>query len=122
MAKPEDALHGQDGHKIPNEQTHTAMAEARSRVARRLSQRVEAPKESRMAIETLPTLTKPARLRWDTIPADIRQRLLSNVWCGHCGHGVSIINFSGTMKAGNVLLVGQCAKCHGGVARLIDDA
>ena len=35
-----------------------------------------------MAIESLPTFTKPARQRWESIPADIRQRLLSNVWCG----------------------------------------
>ena len=30
-----------------------------------------------MAIESLPTFTKPARQRWESIPADIRQRLLS---------------------------------------------
>lgn len=35
-------------------------------------------------IESLPTFTKPARERRESIPADIRQRLLSNVWCGHC--------------------------------------
>lgn len=29
-----------------------------------------------MAIESLPTFTKPARQRWESIPADIRQRLL----------------------------------------------
>ena len=34
-----------------------------------------------MAIESLSTFTKPARQRWESIPADIRQRLLSNVWC-----------------------------------------
>lgn len=37
-----------------------------------------------MAIESLPTFTKPARQRWESIPADIRQQLLSNVWCGQC--------------------------------------
>lgn len=40
-----------------------------------------------MTIESLPTFTKPARQRWESIPADIRQRLLSNVWCGHCRQG-----------------------------------
>jgi hypothetical protein len=35
-----------------------------------------------MSIESLPTFTKPARQRWESVPADIRQRLLSNVWCG----------------------------------------
>lgn len=32
------------------------------------------------------TFTKPARQCQQPIPADIRQRLLSNVWCGHCRH------------------------------------
>ena len=39
-----------------------------------------------MAIESLPAFTKPARQRWESIPAHIRQRLLSNVWCGQGWH------------------------------------
>ena len=56
-----------------------------------------------MAIESLPTFTKPARQRWESIPADIRQRLLSNVWCGQCRHETTITNFSGTIKGGDLL-------------------
>ena len=48
-----------------------------------------------MAIESLPTFTKPARQRWESTPADIRQRLSSNVWCGHCSHETTITNFTG---------------------------
>ena len=73
-----------------------------------------------MAIESLPTFTKPARQRWESIPSDIRQRLLSNVWCGHCSHETTITNFTGTLKAGDLLLVGKCAKCQGDVARVIE--
>lgn len=51
-----------------------------------------------MAIESLPTFTKPARQRWESIPADIRQQLLSNVWCGQCRHETTITHFSGTIK------------------------
>ena len=54
-----------------------------------------------MAIESLPTFTKPARQRWESIPANIRQRLLSNVWCGQCRHETTITNFSGTIKGGD---------------------
>ena len=68
----------------------------------------------------LPTFTKPARQRWETIPADIRQRLLSNVWCGHCSHETTITNFTGTLKGGDLLLVGKCAECQGDVARVIE--
>ena len=73
-----------------------------------------------MTIESLPTFTKPARQRWETIPADIRLRLLSNVWCGHCRFETAITNFSGAIKGGDLLLVGQCAEGRSNVARVIE--
>jgi Zn finger protein HypA/HybF involved in hydrogenase expression len=73
-----------------------------------------------MTVELLPNYTRPARQRWESIPADIRQRLLANVWCMHCRHEVTIANFSGTIKSGNLLLTGKCAECHGDVARVIE--
>ena len=75
-----------------------------------------------MPIETIPTFTPPAVKLWEAIPADTRKRLLSNVWCGNCRHGVTITNFSGAVKAGDLLLVGKCAECHGDVARLIESS
>jgi hypothetical protein len=91
-------------------------------MARRVSQDTETPKESRMPVESLPEFTKAARQRWESIPAEIRQRLLANVWCGRCGHETTITNFSGTIKGGDLLLVGKCAECHGDVARVIEGA
>lgn len=73
-------------------------------------------------VESLSTFTKPARQRWESIPADIRQRLLSNVWCGQCRHETTITNFNGTIKGRDLLLVGKCAECHGDVARVIEGA
>lgn len=73
-----------------------------------------------MGVESFPDFTPPARKRWDSIPADSRQRLLSNVWCGHCRHETTIINFSGTIKGGDLLLVGKCAECGDDVARVIE--
>jgi len=73
-----------------------------------------------MTIESLPTFTKPARQRWQSIPADIRQRLLSNVWCCECRHETTITDFSGTIKSGDLLLVGKCTECRGDVARVIE--
>jgi len=75
-----------------------------------------------MSIESFPNFTPPARQRWESIPADIRKRLLSNVWCGGCRHEVTITNFTGAIKGGDLLLVGKCAKCHGDVARVIEGA
>lgn len=75
-----------------------------------------------MGIESLPDLTHPARQRWESIPARVRELLLANVWCGLCRHEVTITNFSGSIKSGNLLLVGKCAECHGEVARVIEAA
>jgi hypothetical protein len=73
-------------------------------------------------VEHLPTFTKPARQRWESIPADIRQRLLSNVWCAHCSRETTITDFTGTLKGGDLLLVGKCAECQGDVARVIESS
>lgn len=73
-----------------------------------------------MPVEIIPQFTAPAAKLWDGIPAEIRKKLLSNVWCGQCRHEVTITNFSGTVKARDLLLVGKCAECHGDVARLIE--
>jgi len=63
-----------------------------------------------VSIESLPNFTPLARQRWESISADIRQRMLSNVWCGKCRHATVITNFSGTIKSGDLLLVGRCAE------------
>ena len=75
-----------------------------------------------MSVELLPGFTPPARGRWQSIPADIRQRLLANVWCAHCRHEVTITDFSGAIRGGALLLVGKCAECRGEVARVIEGA
>ena len=75
-----------------------------------------------MGVESLPDFTPPARQRWARIPVSIRQRLLANVWCAHCRRESTITNFSGTIKRGDLLLVGKCAECHGDVARVIEAA
>jgi hypothetical protein len=46
--------------------------------------------------------------------------LLSNVWCGKCRHEVTITNFSGAVRAGNLLLVGLCSECRSDVARVAE--
>ncbi len=78
--------------------------------------------ESAAGVESFPSFTKPARERWQSIPADLRQRLLSNVWCGQCGNETAITHFSGTISDGNLLLEGACAECRGEVARVIEDS
>ena len=107
--------------KTPNVQTQAAMTQARE-MARNRMLKLVVPTDGAESFPnfTFPNFTNPARLRWESIPADIRQRLLSNVWCGHCRHETTITNFSGTIKGGDLLLVGQCAECQGDMARVIE--
>lgn len=73
-----------------------------------------------MTIESIPKFTGPVAKLWAAIPSHSKKLLLSNVWCGKCRHEVTIINFSGVVKAGDLLLVGSCSECHGDVARMIE--
>ena len=73
-----------------------------------------------MTIESIPKFTPPAAKLWARLPKEAKKLYLSNVWCGKCRHEVTITNFSGTVKAGDLLLVGLCSECHGDVARVIE--
>ena len=73
-----------------------------------------------MTIESIPKFTAPAAKLWKRLPEQARKLYLSNVWCGKCRPEVTITNFSGTVKAGDLLLVGLCSECHGDVARVIE--
>ena len=102
--------------KASNLQTQAAMKEARAMAIKRVPELAE----STVGVESFPSFTKPARQRWESIPADIRKRLLSNVWCGQCRHETTITNLSGTIKGGDLLLVGKCAECRSAVARVME--
>jgi hypothetical protein len=73
-----------------------------------------------MPIESIPKFSAPAAKLWATFSNDKRKQFLSNVWCGKCRHEVTITNFSGAIKAGDLLLVELCSECHSDVARVIE--
>ena len=73
-----------------------------------------------MSIESVPKFTAPAAKLWASIPSNSKKKLLSNVWCWKCRHEVTITNFSGVVKAGDLLLVGLCSECHSDVARVVE--
>ena len=75
-----------------------------------------------MSIEKIPEFTAPAAKLWAAIPPQTRKLLLSNVWCSTCMHEVTITNFTGTIKGGDLLLVGLCSICCGDVARVIESS
>ena len=73
-----------------------------------------------MPIESIPKFTDPAAKLWSAMPPETRKLLLSNVWCSKCRHEVTITNFTGAVKGGDLLLVGLRSICRGDVARLIE--
>lgn len=73
-----------------------------------------------MSVESIPEFSAPAAKLWAAIPTQTKKLLLSNVWCGKCRHEVTLTNFSGAVKAGDLLLVGLCSECRGDVARVIE--
>lgn len=73
-----------------------------------------------MNVESIPKFTDPAAKLWAKVPAHAKKLLLSNVWCVHCGHAVTITNFTGSVKGGDLVLEGLCSECRGDVARLIE--
>ena len=57
---------------------------------------------------------------WASIPADVKKRLLSNVGCSQCRREVTIRNFTGAVKAGELMPVGMCSECRGDVAGVVE--
>jgi hypothetical protein len=66
-------------------------------------------------------LTPKARKIWRTIPANIRLKILNNVWCVQCKEITEIGNVSGKIESGMLVLRGMCTRCGGKVARVIEN-
>jgi hypothetical protein len=75
-----------------------------------------------MTVESIPEFSSAAANIWSKQSTSSKRILLSSVWCGKCRHAVTITNFTGVVKAGDLLLVGKCAECGGDVARILESA
>ena len=64
----------------------------------------------------------PSGMRlWESVPEEARDRILSNVWCGHCGEVTRIEDFTGIPDERNDLILrGFCARCGHVVVRLLE--
>jgi hypothetical protein len=47
-------------------------------------------------------------------------RLLNNVWCVACHTTTTIVQFTGRIEQGDLVLDGRCINCGGPVARVIE--
>ena len=66
-------------------------------------------------------LTPKAKKIWQAIPADIRLKILNNVWCVQCKQTTGIGKISGKVESGMLVLRGVCTRCGGEVARVIEN-
>jgi len=73
------------------------------------------------AKDGLPGFSAPALRAWDTLAAEMRIRILNNVWCGGCCAGTSIALKSARVSGSDLILRGRCTRCGGPVARVVED-
>jgi len=66
------------------------------------------------------TFTPQAQWFWDSIPEHIQVKIIGSVWCGHCQERTTIVNFKGNIMQGDLILRGECIRCGGSVARLVE--
>ena len=57
---------------------------------------------------------------WQAMPDEHKERIITNVWGGSCSHEATIVNFSGKIERGDLILEGECQKCRGPVARVVE--
>ena len=65
--------------------------------------------------------TEEAKILWETIPPQVQEQLIANVWCGKCLGATTITDFKGDIEDGVLVLSGSCVKCGGKVARVIEN-
>lgn len=70
--------------------------------------------------KTAGTSSFDANKKWLMIPAEVRQMLVRNVFCGHCKDTVQIEKYVIKDFHDSVVLEGKCKTCGNAVARVID--
>ena len=65
--------------------------------------------------------TGKAQKMWCSIPQELQQSILNNVWCMRCFKMTTIVDFDGRVKSGKLLLSGVCAACGSKVERVIEE-
>jgi hypothetical protein len=64
--------------------------------------------------------TYQALALWNKVPAWAQEKILSNVYCGNCKAMTTIVDFSGHVVSGDLVLNGICKTCGAEAARVIE--
>ncbi|MDR7523751.1 MAG: hypothetical protein QN168_14990 [Armatimonadota bacterium] len=59
---------------------------------------------------------------WEAIEPVVRQRILSNVWCGECGMAVSVVEWTVRARGDSLIVTGKCKRCRSKVRRFVENA
>lgn len=59
---------------------------------------------------------------WAEIPVQFQDKILSNVYCSHCRDSVKIVDYSGSVVSGDLLLKGHYEICGHEVSRLVESS
>ena len=70
-------------------------------------------------LKTGDTFTPRARNIWRAIPGDTQFKILNTVWCTCCRGMSGINNITARVDSGLLVLMGQCRRCGGDVARVV---
>ncbi|MGI6036902.1 MAG: hypothetical protein ACOYD6_01610 [Limnochordia bacterium] len=66
-------------------------------------------------------MTELGYVRWMRLPAQTREQILQNVWCGNCGE-TRIVDYEvKTVEGWLCHLVGKCGQCGRPVSRVIEN-
>lgn len=66
------------------------------------------------------TFTRPAEKLWGKIPTERRMKILNSVRCGNCTDTVTMLNITGNVERGDLVLNGKCDRCGEPVGRLVE--
>ena len=66
-------------------------------------------------------IAKRALKLWMDLPADMRNNILRNIWCGQCRTAVSMCDYNVVFDRGVVILKGFCSACGHKVDRVLED-
>ena len=62
-----------------------------------------------------------ARNIWRSIPAEAQLKILSTVWCTQCRNMSGITTIKGNVCSGMLVLRGNCRRCGGDAARVVEN-
>jgi hypothetical protein len=73
-----------------------------------------------MTIFQFPQFSLEVAKIWAVIPVEFQEKILDKVFCSQCRDSVRIVDYSGSVVSGDLLLKGKCAICGQKLARLVE--